>query len=178
MRLFVSAALSLAVMPAMAEARSGDEHPEAQAFIESLSFLEGEWELQNWLASGPSTSHTLDFHVSTTRTFDGLGLQSEWYAEDGGWYGRVMNTYDPEAGMWQVYYFDGHNNRWSNSAHAIELTETGYSLTSEGEDAYGPFESRTRFERISDDAYRSSTERRYPGTDWFPIDRIEATRSE
>ena len=67
-------------------------------------------------------------------------------------------------------------NRWSLTEQVIELTETGFETRFSGEDGFGAFEGRTRLERISADQYRQTIERRYENTDWFVVDRLEATR--
>ncbi|MEE2566190.1 hypothetical protein [Hyphobacterium marinum] len=169
--------LVLVSTPSWSQEQPDDPRPEARAVFEHLSFLQGEWDAENWLARGPNDSETLTFVVTTSSVFDGLGLNSRWVSADSGnWFGTVINTYDPATGTMAVRYFNGNTNRWSLTEQEIELTETGFVTHFSGTDGYGAFEGRTRLERVSDDQYRQTIERKYETTDWFLIDRLEATR--
>ncbi|WP_394692606.1 hypothetical protein [Hyphobacterium sp.] len=162
---------------AFAQDEAIDRHQASRAFFDHFAFQEGQWQLENFIMRGPNDSTTLEFTVTVERVFDGTGRQSHWVQNDTGeWIGDIINTYDVETNLLSVRFFDARANRWVESAQEITLTETGFELQFSGEDQHGPFDSRTRMERISDDHYRQTIERRYPGTDWFVTDRVDATR--
>ncbi len=177
MRIFISVLLIVFAGVAHAQDEGIDRHQASRDFFDHFAFQEGEWQLENFVMRGPNDSTTLHFTVTIERIFDGMGHQSRWVQNDTGeWIGDIINTYDVETNLFSVRFFDARANRWVESAQEITLTETGFESQFSGEDQHGPFDSRTRMERISDDQYRQTIERRYPGTDWFVTDRVEATR--
>ncbi|MBI1236831.1 MAG: DUF1579 domain-containing protein [Alphaproteobacteria bacterium] len=177
MRILLSCLLFAFAGTAWAQDAESSSHQAAREFFDNLAYLEGGWQLENFLMTGPGQSTTKEFSVTTTRVFDGLGLNSHWIDnETGDWIGNVITTFDPATHLYSVRFFDGRNNLWVDSDQTITLTESGFESTFSGEDQHGPFESRTRMERISDDHYRQTIERRYPGTDWFVTDSVEARR--
>ena len=177
MRVFTMIIAVVMCSPAWAQTEADAPHAAAREFFDHLSFLVGEWDAENWLARGPNDSETLHFVVTTSSVFDGMGRNSRWaMAENGEWFGTVINTYDPETNMMAVRYFNGATNRWSMTEQVIEMTETGFETHFSGEDGHGAYEGRTRLERLSDDQYRQTIERKYETTDWFLVDSLEATR--
>jgi hypothetical protein len=177
MRLLLSLVFILVAGAAHAQSDETDAHAGARDFFAHMAFLEGDWQLENFLMTGPGQSTTKSFSVSTERVFDGLGLMSNWTDnETGDWIGAVITTFDPGSSTYSVRFFDGRANRWTESDQVLTLTSTGFEASFSGEDAHGPFDSRTRMERVSADHYRQTIERRYPGTDWFVTDSIEAHR--
>ncbi|GJL96417.1 MAG: hypothetical protein DHS20C06_02340 [Hyphobacterium sp.] len=162
---------------AVAQQIDYDPHHAAREFFDNFAYQEGRWQLENFLVQGPGQSTTKHFSVTTTRVFDGLGMRSYWVDnETGDWIGTVITTFEPTENLYSVRFFDGRNNRWIDSDQAITLTDTGFESTFSGEDQHGAFDSRTRMDRVSDDHYRQTIERRYPGTDWFITDSVEARR--
>jgi len=162
---------------ASAQDETLDRHQASRDFFEHFAFMEGNWQLENFIMQGPTDSVTLEFSVTVERVFDGMGHQSHWIQNDtGDWIGDIINTYDVDTNLFSVRFFDARANRWIESAQEMTLTETGFEASFSGEDQYGPFDSRTRMERVSDDHYRQTIERRYPGTDWFITDSVEARR--
>ncbi|WP_109259646.1 hypothetical protein [Hyphobacterium indicum] len=177
MRNFLAVLLVAFSGVAYAQDDAVDRHQASRDFFDHFAFLEGDWQLENFIMRGPNNTLTLEFTVTVERIFEGMGHQSHWVQNDtGAWIGDIINTYDVETNLYSVRFFDARANRWVESAQEITLTETGFESQFSGEDQHGPFDSRTRMERISDDHYRQTIERRYPGTDWFVTDRVEATR--
>lgn len=177
MRTLIASLLILLSGTAHAQDGTIDRHQASRDFFDHFAFQEGEWQLENFIMRGPNDSTTLEFTVTVERIFDGMGHQSRWVQNDTGeWIGDIINTYDVETNLYSVRFFDARANRWVESAQEITLTETGFESTFSGEDQHGHFDSRTRMERISNDHYRQTIERRYPGTDWFVTDSVEARR--
>lgn len=56
-----------------------------------------------------------------------------------------------------------------------ERRDNGFGTAFEGEDQFGSFEARSQTVFLPDGGgFDWTIERRYPGTDWFVIDRGEA----
>jgi hypothetical protein len=139
----------------------------------------GDWSVTNWLMRSPGEYDEKHFVIRVRSEFDGLGLRSDWYLADeqgraGAWFGAVIQTYNPASGEIEQEYFSGDQSNWIESRQVLELHDNGFGTSFSGADDYGPFDARTRTVYRDGDGFDWLIERRYPGTDWFVIDRGEA----
>ncbi len=138
----------------------------------------GRFAVTNWVMRGPGQSVELDFLVDTRPVLDGQGIRTVWReAGTGRFFGELTRTQDPETGELVQHWYAANGQVWSQTRRRIEIVAGGYDEAFEGEDPFGAFEARVRT-RHGPDGYRWTIERRYPGTDWFVVDRGEAVRFE
>jgi hypothetical protein len=152
---------------------------QAMDYMQPFASQIGEWNVTNWLMSTPGAFDEKHFVVRVGWEFDGLGLRSDWYSVNdsgaaGRWFGVVIQTYNPASGEVEQEYFAGDRSTWIESRQVLELHDDGFGTTFSGADDYGPFDARTRTRYLETGGFDWTIERRYPGTDWFVIDRGEA----
>ncbi|MEZ5999921.1 hypothetical protein [Hyphomonas sp.] len=136
----------------------------------------GRWAVVNSVMKGPGAFEELHFIIETAPILDGLGVKTDWYdAGTGNFFGEVIRTYNPAAGVVDQLYFAGKRSSWSTTAQAVTFSETGYSTSFSGEDQFGAFDARSQTTYLPDEGgYDWTIERRYDGGDWFVIDQGEA----
>jgi hypothetical protein len=148
----------------------------ARAYMARFEPTIGQWRVQNWVMQSPGEFTLLEFNIEVSATLDGLGLQTHWRrGEDSEYFGYVVQTFNPRTEMIDQHYFNVATSAWSSTVQDLTFDQTGYGTSFNGEDQFGVFEARTRTSILSDGAgFDWMIERKYPGTDWFLIDRGEA----
>tara|TARA_R110000868_G_scaffold257504_2_gene514665 strand:+ start:5328 stop:5852 length:525 start_codon:yes stop_codon:yes gene_type:complete len=149
---------------------------EAVAGIAAVTAPEaGRFRVINWLWSGPGVTREVRFTLETAPALDGAGLRTQWRdAETGSFVGELTRTQDPASGEWVQHWFSAASGQWSVTRQSVQVYEDGYGTAFSGEDGHGPFDVRTRTTHLATGGYDWIIERRYPGTDWFVVDRGEA----
>jgi hypothetical protein len=158
---------------------SGSAQPQDEIARDYMARFEptiGQWRVQNWVVQSPGEFTMLEFNIEVTSTLDGLGLQTHWrQGDDNDYFGYVVQTFNPSTQMLDQHYFNVATSMWSSTVQDLTFDQAGYGTSFTGEDQYGPFEARTRTTMLPDGAgFDWTIERKYPGTDWFMIDRGEA----
>lgn len=160
---------------------SAPETPAQQAetarpvLVEHLAPEFGRFAVTNWVMSGPGEMAELHFTVETGPVLGGDGVRTIWRdAADGVFFGELTRVQDPQTGEIVQHWYAAARGEWSVTRQAVSLAPDGHRSEFSGEDAYGAFDARTRTTYNDDGSYGWTIERRYPGTDWFLIDRGEA----
>ena len=144
-------------------------------FVDQLSGEIGRFDVTNWVMSGPGDVRELHFVVETEAVLGGAGVRTVWRtAPDGDFFGELTRSLDPQTGEVVQHWYAARSGTWSQARQIVQFDASGHGASFSGEDGYGPFEARTRTMRTDGGGYRWTIERRYPGTDWFLIDRGEA----
>lgn len=135
----------------------------------------GHFAVTNWVLSGPGELAVLHFTVETGRALGGEGVRTIWRdAADGAFFGELTRVLDSDTGEVVQHWYAAARGEWSVTRQTVRFEPDGHGSAFSGEDGYGAFDARTRTTYNADGSYGWTIERRYPGTNWFLIDRGEA----
>ncbi|MFY0637250.1 hypothetical protein [Maricaulis maris] len=139
----------------------------------------GRFAVINRVVSGPGEMAELHFTVDTRPALGGQGVRTVWRdAEDGAFFGELTRILDPETGEVVQHWFAAARGEWAVTRQAVRFLADGHGSEFTGEDGFGAFDARTRTTHNADGSYGWTIERRYPGTEWFLVDRGEAVPVE
>lgn len=145
------------------------------AISEVLAPEVGRFAVTNWVMSGPGDFQELHFTIETEITLGGAGVRTAWFeGEDGAFFGEVTRTLDPGSGEVIQHWFAARTESWSTTRQAWDVSVAGHSTLFSGEDGFGEFEARSITTHLPEGGFDWTIERRYPGTEWFLVDRGEA----
>ena len=161
--------------PAQAQDASHSETRSTSVTLEDLQPTLGSWQVTNWLMTGPGQMEEHAFTIHIAEDLGGRGLRTDWFSLEGEYVGTVLQTLRADGdGLDQLYYAAAQDS-WVISEQRPERRDNGFGTAFEGEDQFGPFEARSQTVFLPDGrGFDWTIERRYPGTDWFVIDRGEA----
>ncbi|WP_291844155.1 hypothetical protein [Maricaulis sp.] len=177
MTLLAATALALAPnAPARAEEQAFEQaETGALSLADHLAPELGRFAVANWVMSGPGEMSELHFTVETGLVLGGQGVRTIWReAGTGAFFGELTRVLDAETGEVVQHWFAAARGEWAVTRQALEFAPDGHGSEFSGEDGFGPFDARTRTRHNADGSYVWTIERRYPGTNWFLVDRGEA----
>ncbi len=135
----------------------------------------GRFAVSNWVMSGPGEETELHFTIETELALGGQAVRTMWLeAGSGAFFGELTRVLDTETGEVVQHWFAAASGNWAVTRQVLSFEPDGHGSAFSGEDRFGAFEARTRTTYNADGSYSWTIERRYPGTDWFLIDRGEA----
>jgi len=115
-----------------AEDASRSETQAASVTLEDFRPTLGRWQVTNWLMIGPGQMEERHFSIHVAADLGGKGLRTDWFMQDGRYFGTVLQTLHVGGqGLDQLYYSAAEDS-WAISEQYPVLRENGFGTQFEG----------------------------------------------